>query len=109
MQGGVPWGGATLQEECIHRHVNIDILMKNKVFDREGLIFRISGIPDPLKELRSLEFRRVSGGIPERITEQKLKPHAIACRRHGGGSSVFTEDIYILCPQDIFFVYTGFL
>ena len=70
MPEGGPRRRGTLQEKCSHRHVNIDILMKNKVFDREGLIFRISGIPDPLKELRSLEFRRVSGGIPEELQKE---------------------------------------
>ena len=67
----MPEGGArgsnTLRGTPRPGHVFIDILMKNKVFDREGLIFRISGIPDPLKELRSLEFRRGSGGIPEEL------------------------------------------
>ncbi len=67
MPEGVPRRSNHLQETGRHPHVNIDILMKNKVFDREGLIFRISGIPDPLKELRSLEFRRGSGGIPEEL------------------------------------------
>ncbi len=32
-----------------------------------------------------------AGGIPERISEQRLKPHAIACRGHGGGYYIYSR------------------
>ncbi len=113
--------------------VNKEIWPQNHTLVWECCIFQKAGILLPLKELTKVSFFRKfrkefqpEGGDPEGspelikrkertrdrnyMKERQLKPHAITCRRHGGGYigidvlCIYTRDIWIdvLCLNRLY-------